>query len=256
MKIFSIASGSSGNSYYYESGSVRLLFDAGVSFKYLREKLLFNNVLPHNIDALFVSHDHSDHASAIGVYQRMIGMPIFITPKTYHEVEHYIGCVKNILHFNSGDVVDIKHVKITTIRTPHDGVDPSIFIIDDREYRVGIFTDLGHTFNDLKRIVSDLDIIFLESNYDEELLRENSNYPEFLKRRITGKHGHISNMESAHLVKKYTTDRLKYLILSHLSESNNTENITLNTHLKVYGEKIKFKLLTAPRLSSSEVIVL
>ncbi len=256
MLTFSVQSGSNGNCIYYESGGTKLLFDAGITFLTLKERLTINGVNPSDINGLFISHNHSDHSKSIGVFQRKMKIPVFISPKTFWSVENYIGDVdeNNLFHFIPNDTIDIGKIKITTIRTPHDGIEPAIFIIDDGKIRVGIFTDLGYGFDNLINALWDLDIIYMESNYDLEMLKKNPSYPDHLKRRIVGTGGHIDNTESANLIKHYTDDRLKYLLLSHLSENNNTPALALETHNKIYEGKNTFELILAPRYSYSQIL--
>ncbi len=236
MITFSLQSGSSGNCIYYESDGVKLLIDAGISLKSVSERLIKNGINKDNIDGLLITHDHTDHSKSISVLQSNLKMPLFISPKTMLSVKKRDWRVSdsNVFHFNPGEIIEIKHLKITTIRTPHDGVEPSVFIIDDGKTKVGIFTDLGHCFTQLINVLWDLDVIYMESNYDARMLRDNIHYPGYLKRRIAGYGGHISNKESAMMINTYCEDRLKYLFLSHLSENNNSPEVAMKTHKKYY----------------------
>ena len=119
-------------------------------------------------------------------------------------------------------------VRVETIPTPHDGADGVAFIVDDGEVRLGIFTDLGHVYDDIKSALSSVDAVLLESNYDTDMLR-NGPYPRYLKNRITGPHGHLSNIESSELIARYG-DRLRWACLGHLSGENNTPELALRTH--------------------------
>lgn len=258
MTTFSVQSGSNGNCIYYESGGVKLLFDAGISYKSLKERLTANGIDPLDIDALIVSHDHSDHSKSIGIFQRKIKMPVFISRKTFDKIERYLGkiMIDKFDYFIPDDVIKIKHINIYTIKTPHDGIEPSIFIVDDGRSRVGIFTDLGYVFDGLMELIHSLDAVYLESNYELSMLKRNPNYPISLKRRIVGDGGHIDNEQSARLIKEYTEDRLKYLLLSHLSEENNTPGLALGIHNNIYEGNNNFELLVAPRNNTSKIITI
>ncbi len=258
MTTFSVQSGSNGNCIYYESGSVKLLFDAGISYKTLNERLYSRSINPKDISALFISHDHSDHTKSMGIFYRKIRMPIFISPKTFHRIESRMGYIdtNKIENFLPNDTIKIKHITVTTIRTPHDGREPAIFIVDDNKTRVGIFTDLGYPFTELANELWNLDIIYMESNYDLDILRDNPDYPLRLKQRIVGNGGHIDNKQSARLIKNYTEERLKHVFLSHLSENNNTPEIALSTHNELYDGKNSFSISIAPRYSTSNIITL
>lgn len=258
MLTFSVQSGSCGNCIYYQSRDVKLLFDAGISFKILNERLTKNGVNWKEINGLFISHEHSDHSRGIGVFQRKMNMPVFISPKTFLAVESRISPINEdkIEHFIPNDIIDIQHIKITTIRTPHDGIEPAVFVVDDGKTKIGIFTDLGYCFDELINAVSDLDLIYIESNYDLDMLRENPAYPYYLKQRIVGNGGHISNVEGANLIKDYTNDKLKYIFLSHLSANNNTPELAFETHNNTYKNQNKFKVFIAPRNTFSNQVIL
>ena len=135
--------------------------------------------------------------------------------------------------------------------TPHDGVDGSAFVISSGSKKLGILTDLGHVFNELSDIVSSLDAVFIESNYDPAML-SNGPYPAFLKKRIQGPKGHLSNRESAELLQ--AGSQLKWACLAHLSECNNSPEVALRTHLNISGGRITFH--TASRHMASEIFTL
>lgn len=236
MLTLSLQSGSNGNCIYYESGDVKLLIDAGISVKSVNQRLIENGIDTSNINGLLITHDHSDHSKNISTYQNKLKTPLFISPKTMLSVKErdYRVIDSDVFHFNPGETIDIKHVKITTIKTPHDGIEPSVFIIDDGNTKVGVFTDLGHCFTQLINMLWDLDVIYMESNYDVRMLRDNKNYPGYLKGRIAGYGGHINNKESAMMIQSYCEDKLKYLFLSHLSGNNNTPETAMMTHKKYY----------------------
>ena len=258
MKTLSIQSGSNGNCIFYESQGVKLLFDAGISLKKLKSRLWENEIDYEDINGLFISHDHSDHCSSIGIFQRGLGVPVFISKKTFNPIRYRLGKLdhENIIHFKPGETIDIGHIKVHTHPTPHDGRDPCMFTVEDNGISTGICTDLGHPFEDLPEIIAGCDILYFESNYDPDMLDTNPQYPWFLKNRIKGMGGHLSNEESADLIKYHTSDRLKYLRLSHLSENNNTPALALKVHKKIYNGKNKFDLDYAPRDAASPVISL
>ena len=128
--------------------------------------------------------------------------------------------------------------RVETIPTPHDGVDGVSFIIDDGESRLGIFTDLGHVYEDLRSAFESVDAALIESNYDPDML-QNGPYPPHLKSRIAGPHGHISNIESAELIARHGT-RLRWVCLGHLSGENNTPDLALRTHRGFNGSTLYY----------------
>ncbi len=200
------------------------------------------------IDALIVSHDHTDHIQYAGVYQRLYGMPIYMTRCTQEAFPGDLGKLHDVRYFESGDTLDFDGVAVHTIPTPHDAADGVAFVVEADSKRLGILTDLGHDFAGLGEIVGSLDAAYVESNFDARMLEEGS-YPAELKRRIAGLSGHLSNEESADLVKQSATDRLRWVALAHLSQHNNTPELALETHRKTVGDRVKVRL--APRREAS-----
>lgn len=258
MITFALQTGSSGNCYYYESGDVKLLFDAGITWRCAAERLQANGIRQAGIQGIFISHDHSDHTCCAGVFHRKLNAPLFTTPATHSAIRHRLGKIKDrdVKHFDAGDTVDVGHVKVHTISTPHDAVDPCAFVVDDGVNRVGILSDLGHCFPGLRKCLEDLDVAFIESNYDEEMLRTNMAYPEMLKRRIRSPHGHLENSESALMLKQCCSDRLQSVVLCHLSGENNRPDLALSTHKRINTNLRDANCFVAPRNAPSPVIQL
>jgi phosphoribosyl 1,2-cyclic phosphodiesterase len=238
MRIVSLQSGSNGNCIYLEAAGVRLLFDAGISGLQAQERLARHGRSILGINALLISHDHSDHVRSLGVFQRKFGLPAYVTAKTLKAAaaRHALGCLGEIRQFQAGGVLRFGRVRVETIPTPHDGADGVAFVVDDGRSRLGILTDLGHVFGGLEEVVSTMDAAILESNYDPQMLAHGS-YPAWLKRRIRGPGGHLSNHEAAELVLA-TGRRLKWLCLAHLSEENNHPRVALRTHREVLGDRL------------------
>lgn len=240
----SLQSGSNGNCIYVETDSAKLLFDAGISSVRAKERLSAFGRDIHDVDALIISHDHSDHVRHAGVYQRRYGMPVYITPQTLSRSvrKHDLGRLDNVRHFSAGESIEFNNVSVQTIPSPHDCADGSVFVISSNKKRIGIMTDLGHIFEDLGNVVPTLDGIFIESNYDPEMLA-NGYYPAFLKHRICGPEGHLSNEEAAELL--LSGKRLKWACLAHLSNNNNDPETALKTHREIIGNSLA--LYTASR---------
>ena len=252
MITFSLQSGSNGNSIYVEAGDARLLFDAGISGKQAEGRMRVHQRDIRDVDALLISHDHSDHIRNAGIYQRKFGLPIYMTQKTYRHTYCNLGPLKDVRYFKSGEALTIKGVTIHTICTPHDAADGVAFIVEHDGKRLGIMTDLGHPFPDLARVLNELDACYLESNYDPDMLASGP-YPPHLKQRIRSDAGHLSNFESADLVKQ-TAGQMKWVALAHLSEHNNEPELALDTHRKSVGQD--FPVRVASRYKVSEVMQL
>jgi phosphoribosyl 1,2-cyclic phosphodiesterase len=230
MIAIALQSGSNGNCIYVETSGVKLLFDAGISGIQAERRLAERGRAIRHVDAVIISHDHIDHIRYAGVYQRKYGVPVYVTPKTLDAALERLplGRLKEIHHFNPGAALKFGAVSVETIPTPHDGVEGSAFVISCDGKRLGILTDLGHAFEGLDRIVASLDAVFIESNYDPDMLACGP-YPAFLKRRIKGPGGHLSNIEAAELLRT-SGGRLKWACLSHLSEQNNHPDTAFRTH--------------------------
>lgn len=252
MKVVSLQSGSNGNCFYVESGNVRLLFDAGISGKKAEERLARHGRDIRDVDALFISHDHSDHTKSVGIFQRKYGMPVYITPRTLKAVNRHqkIGKLERVRLFTAGSSQTFGSVTVHSVPTPHDSVDGVAFVVEDAQHRVGILTDLGHAFEGLKDVLRSLDAVVIESNYDTEML-ETGPYPEHLKRRIRGDGGHLSNEDSAKLLKRFASARMKWACLCHLSEENNEPERAKAIHERILGDD--FPIHVASRYDASEI---
>ena len=254
MRIVSLQSGSNGNCIYVETQSTRLLFDAGISGSRAKERLAVHGVDICSVDAMLISHDHWDHATNMGIFNRKFGIPVWVTEKTHKEVlrKKPPGHIAQLNHFVSGETLRFGDVTIETIRTPHDATDGNVFIIDDGRVRFGVMTDLGHVFADLREAVRSLDAVLLESNYDPESLKSCS-YSEETKTRIRGKGGHISNFDAARLVES-ARSRLQWACLGHISQESNCEELVRETHQHILSESLPLHI--ASRYGPSEMLVL
>jgi phosphoribosyl 1,2-cyclic phosphodiesterase len=246
----SLQSGSNGNCTYVETNGIKLLFDAGICGIRAASRLAAYGRNIREVDALIISHDHSDHINYAGVYQRKYGLPIYTTQKTLHKVEreNRLGKLNNVNCFPAGGKLQFGKISVQTIPTPHDCVDGVAFVICSGGKKLGILTDLGHVFKELISVIASLDAVFIESNYDPIMLSSGP-YPAFLKKRIQGPKGHISNVEAAELLQANT--KLKWACLSHLSEANNNPDVAMKTHHKIVGRSFSF--YTASRYMSSGI---
>jgi phosphoribosyl 1,2-cyclic phosphodiesterase len=256
--MVSLQSGSNGNSYFVESGNIRLLIDAGITASRTVERLTSLGIDIASIQGILISHAHSDHISGAGVLHRRYKIPVWLTPGAYQQagdsrnLAKKLGKLQEPHLFHAGESLQFDGVTIETISTPHDALDSVCFVFDDGVVRLGIITDLGCRFLGLGEIVETLDAILLESNYDEKML-ETSTYPEELKQRIRSNIGHLSNIESAGLIQKHGK-KLRWVCLGHLSENNNTPEKTLDTHRKIIGNHLD--IFIASRYQCTELPVL
>jgi phosphoribosyl 1,2-cyclic phosphodiesterase len=252
MKVIALQSGSNGNCIYVESDGVRLLFDAGISGKQAQARLAAHGRDIEDVHALLISHDHRDHSRCLGVYQRKFGLPVHITRGTLTVTsrKENLGELGDVRHFSAGSAIQFGKITVETILTPHDAVDGVAFVVDDGTRRLGILTDLGHVFDRLVPVMKTLDAVVIESNHDLEMLT-NGPYPESLKRRIHGRHGHLSNVDSAELLHA-AGSRLKWACLAHLSEDNNDPELAVDTHRQKLGDRLP--LFVASRYEAADVL--
>ncbi len=228
MKVSVLASGSSGNATYVESGTTRILFDCGLSGKYVENALNSIGRSAKFLDAMVVSHEHRDHISGVGILSRRYNIPVFANKKTFDSMLPITGKLSSFSLFD--DDFRIRNLNISPVKTSHDASSPRAFIIDDKGSRFGVITDLGIVNKRISNIMAGLDGASLEFNHDPEML-VNGPYPEYLKQRIASEKGHLSNFQAANLVCEKASDKLKQVFLSHLSRTNNTPDLAYATFL-------------------------
>jgi phosphoribosyl 1,2-cyclic phosphodiesterase len=221
--ITSLNSGSNGNCYYIGNEREAVLVDAGISCRETEKRIKRLGLSIHNIKAIFISHEHSDHISGIPVLAKKYGLPVYITPGTLQHLrlspDEY-----QFIHLIGYQTVNIGSLSVTSFPKEHDASEPHSFIISCNGITVGIFTDLGIACENLKAHFSKCHAAFLEANYDDEML-DNGGYPFFLKRRITGGKGHLSNKQALELFVNYKPAHMSHLLLSHLSKNNNSPQL-------------------------------
>ncbi len=240
MLTFSLQSGSNGNSIYVETPDARLLFDAGLSGRRAAERMARHGRDLRDCDALIVSHDHSDHVRSAGVFSRLFDLPVLISRATLESSRTPLGRLSSVEHFRPGQRLQFGRTVVETVPTPHDGADGSAFVVCHGAIRLGILTDLGHVFDGLGDLVGGLDAAYLEANYDPEMLDE-GDYPDWLKRRIAGPGGHLSNVEAGGLASEFGR-RLRWLALAHLSEDNNDPGLAQQTVGRIIGRALPLML--------------
>jgi phosphoribosyl 1,2-cyclic phosphodiesterase len=236
MIAIALQSGSSGNCIYVESADARLLFDAGISGIAAERRLAKYGREIRKVDAVIISHDHADHVRCAGAYHRKYRLPIWISRRTFEAAVVRCGCFEpseQVRYFEAGRALRFGATTVETVPTPHDAAEGVAFVVAAGGKRLGILTDLGHVFSGLEELVGSLDAAFIESNYDPEML-DSGPYPAFLKARIRGPRGHISNIEAAQLLRAGArARRLKWVCLAHLSEENNRPALALKAHRRI-----------------------
>jgi phosphoribosyl 1,2-cyclic phosphodiesterase len=212
MELSIIASGSNGNCYLLQSDGVSVLFDAGKSFSETAGRMAALGKAIEEVDGIVLSHAHGDHYQGIGPIARRLRIPVYVREEVYTACRRRLGPV-DVRHFDAG--FRIKDLEITPVETSHD-ITSCGFVVG----RFGIFTDTGCVTTQMKDIIQDLDVLLLESNYDEEMLM-NGPYPRHLKERIVSERGHLSNDDASDFVSRHGR-HLSLVFLAHLSEKNNS----------------------------------
>ena len=255
MKICVLASGSEGNSTYIETDNHRILIDIGTNIKYLSTKLAELDVTLNEIDIVLISHAHDDHVKALTNLIKKYDPTIYMSKIMLSELNDAIKEYENISFFDEDFFID--NVKIELIKTSHDTKDSRGFIITYNDKSVVYITDTGYLNQKFFNKLKNKNVYLFESNHDIEMLI-NGRYPKWLKDRVAGPYGHLCNKDASVYLTKLIGKDTKKIILMHLSQHNNTEEIALSTIYEVFKEyNIDFDNISCARQKEkSEVIEL
>jgi len=240
-----LASGSRGNAILVCSAKTRVLVDAGTTCKELVGRLERTPVEAKGLDALLLTHEHSDHISAAGTLSRKFNLPVYMTRGTLENLPPNIGQCASVTIFGTGRCFEIGDLLIHPFATSHDAGEPAGFIIEKDGLRLGICTDLGIATNLVKVRLKGCHGLVLEANHDVDRLLGGP-YPWFLKQRIRSAHGHLSNEEACNVLEAVHHEGLRCVILAHLSETNNHPDLVLESCQKLrrspHWECVRFEL--------------
>ena len=235
LRFKNLASGSAGNATLVEAGNghltSRLLVDCGLNLKTLQERLTVAGVAADDIDAVFVTHEHSDHIGSASQFARRFNIPLWMSQGTYDacftlgagslfetrkkaDPAGLFRCAKD------GEAIDLGELAITPFTVPHDAREPLQLRCTDGARHLGILTDLGHATAHVLEHLKGCDALLLECNHDAELL-QGGRYPPFLKSRVGGQFGHLSNLQSAAIAASLNHPALTHVVAAHLSRQNN-----------------------------------
>jgi phosphoribosyl 1,2-cyclic phosphodiesterase len=244
--ITSLNSGSNGNCYYIGNDREAILVDAGISCKETEKRMRRLGLSMDKVKAIFISHEHTDHIKGVQVLSKKYQLPVYITNDTL--VNGGLSLTEQY-PFRAYVPVQIGDISVTAFPKFHDAAEPHSFIVTCNEIRIGVFTDIGAPCEHLIKHFQQCHAAFLEANYDEQML-EQGRYPYYLKKRIRGGHGHLSNKQALDLFKTHKPAYMTHLLLSHLSKDNNTPELVLNLFNQHAGET---KIIIASRDEETEV---
>lgn len=263
MRLCSIASGSSGNCIYVGSDTTHILVDAGISGKRTKEGLERLGVKAGELDGIFITHEHADHISGLGVMARKYGVPIYGTKGTLEAVRNTasVGAIDASLfrEIQTDTKITVKDLTLNPMRTSHDAADPVAYRISHDRQKLGIITDLG-CYNDYTvECLRGMNALFIEANHDVNMLQVGP-YPYYLKKRILGDRGHLSNELSGQLLSRLLNDEMQTIILGHLSKENNLPELayeTVRVEISMADNEYKandFPIRVARRSDVSDII--
>lgn len=253
LAVCVLASGSRGNAIFISDGLTGILLDAGLSATEIKRRLKARGLSPKDLDAILLSHEHSDHILSVGVLSRQLKLPIYLSRKIKKKV--LLGnSVHELRTFDCGVPFQINAMTVHPFSISHDAADPVGFTIGQNGRRIGIATDLGSVTPHVKAHLKDCHLLILEANHDPEMLL-NGPYPWPLKKRIQSRRGHLSNQQSKHLLQELQHRNLQHVILAHLSETNNNPRKALEEVTRVFSHP-KPRLTVASQHHSSEIFYL
>lgn len=230
MKFASLGSGSKGNATVIDSGNTRVLIDCGFNRKHTRIRLQALELELSDLDAVLVSHEHSDHAKGVTLICESINKPFYSTYGTARSagwLDHPLWqCI------NGHDVFKINDLTIKTVVVPHDSQEPVQFVVTNGLLQVGVLSDLGSLTPHVIAAYQNCHGLLLEANHDLQLLQQGT-YPDSLKRRVAGNYGHLNNQQSADLLSQLLWPGLQHVLASHISDKNNQIELVKKEFAKV-----------------------
>ncbi len=235
MEVCSLASSSSGNCFFVGDKKTGILIDAGISSKRIVNSLLSIGKKPQQIKAVFITHEHSDHIKGVDVFCRNFNIPVFTNEKTQNN-SFLCSDSKLIKVFENNEDFKLGNFEILALKKSHKAADPVIFKIKSNNKIVSVITDAGYCCKNVHETIKDSNFIFLESNHDVKMLHEGP-YPWHVKNWIKSDLGHLSNLQASLGVLEHSTPKLKQIVLSHISRTNNIPELAKKTLKNLLKER-------------------
>jgi len=235
MRVINLSSGSKGNLTYIEGQEIKILLDIGLSCQETIKRLERCGINPTELDAILITHEHSDHIKGLDIFSSKFNIPVFAHEKVWQSLQYKLAKIKieNRKHFEGE--FSFGTLKITPIELPHD-VACFGYSFEEEQNKISIVTDLGHINDRILNALKGSKLVYLEANYDRESLLTGTKYPLSLKRRIDGPNGHLSNLDSSKVIEFLCATGTRQIVLSHLSEENNSPLLAY-TYIKNQLEK-------------------
>lgn len=254
IKVSVLASGSKGNSTYIEAKEAKILVDIGTSCLYIERNLRDLGINPEELDGIVLTHTHVDHIQGIRVFVKKYHTRVYLSKVMYDELE-------KSMYLPNYTCIDtefsIKDIEVQVLKTSHDTDDSNGYIFSSNGINVAYITDTGYVHRKYYPKLKNMSLYIMESNHDVEMLM-NSKYPYQIKQRILGDRGHLSNIDAASYLSSFVGEQTKDIILIHLSEENNTEQLAFHT-LKQQLEKrdcTPVKIIISKQTERTELIEL
>ena len=223
MKFSSLGSGSKGNGTLIRGDNQLLLVDCGFSFKDTEKRLERLGIAPDQIDAILVTHEHSDHIKGVGPLSRKFKLPVYMTAGTARS--EAIGDIQSLQVIHNYEPFAIKGLQIYPIAVPHDAAEPTQYIFEMNEKRLGLLTDLGNISPYVEKQYARCNALIIEANHDPLMLASGS-YPKSLKQRVGGDWGHLSNQQASDFLQRMDKSHLQCLVVAHISQQNNSVQLS------------------------------
>ena len=258
FKFCNLYSGSSGNCSFVGTDNINILIDCGESQKKIINALESIGTNINQINAIVVTHEHSDHVKTLGAISKKYNIPVYANEKTFNNMPEQTELIKeeNRKIFNTDDHFEIGDLQIHPFHIPHDAAEPCGYNIYNENNKISIATDIGHMDNNILKKLEESKFLLLESNYEPEILKY-AKYPYYLKRRISGPNGHLSNQEASDTIIKLLSTGVNNIMLGHLSKETNFPELAYKTVMdEIINNKINNNLTlnVASRIKPSDVI--
>lgn len=236
MKVSVLASGSKGNSTYIETEKTKCLLDIGPTTSYIETKLQELKIDPKEIKSLIITHTHIDHIGGLPVFLKRYNPKVYLTEIMHKELKNLKHPIVLTNYEYIKETFQIEDITITPIKLSHDTEDANGYIFDNKQKSLVYITDTGYIHIKNHEKLKNKNLYIMESNHDIEMLM-NGHYPYHIKQRILGDRGHLSNKDSAYYLSKFIGENTKTIILAHLSEENNTQDLALQTAKKALTQQ-------------------